>query len=237
MKSELVEKVLNDVSLDPRIVDGMFNIEENLHMDVLREYLSKKGIEESVVVEFSNKVVEGKYPERQAYNAKGILVTFPTPEYKQAAIERGTHFEEDPTKKPSNVFQTSTPAAAPKQPKNEPVANTKTNLPLSQTSSTPSDTPEPTSGPAEPKTVEEPSSAPEPEQTTAAPQQSSIEPEQSIEPTELPPPPIKSPEEKDADKEAIKQMLKGDDYMLDEIVEWMLLNSPPHIMENIRKRV
>ena len=77
----------------------------------------------------TNGGVEGKYPERQAYNAKGILVTFPTPEYKADAIKRGTHFEEDPTRKAQNVFQSSTPGSAPKKPADD---GGKTNLPLSQ---------------------------------------------------------------------------------------------------------
>ena len=76
----LVNKILNEVSLDEKVKDGMFNIENDLHMEALREYLSNKGIDEESVNTFSNRVLEGKYPERQAYNAKGILVTFPTPE-------------------------------------------------------------------------------------------------------------------------------------------------------------
>jgi hypothetical protein len=41
-------------------------------------------------------MVEGKYPERQAFNKDGVLVTFPTPQHKAKAISRGTHFEENP---------------------------------------------------------------------------------------------------------------------------------------------
>ena len=57
-----------------------------------------------IVNQYLNKMLEGKYPERQAYNSNGILVTFPTPEYKQKAIQRGTHFEENPKKGQANVF-------------------------------------------------------------------------------------------------------------------------------------
>ena len=102
--NKLLNKIISEVSLDERVSDGMFNIEEDAHMEALRDYLTKKGIDEESVRDFSNKVLEGKYPERQAYNAKGILVTFPTPEYKQQAIKRGTHFEEDPNRKMSNIF-------------------------------------------------------------------------------------------------------------------------------------
>src|SRR5690348_4942246 len=122
MNKKLLEKIINDVSLDERISDGMFNIEENSHMDALREYLSNKGIDEDSIKSFSNRVVEGKYPERQAYNAKGILVTFPTPEYKQDAIKRGTHFEKDPTKGQSNLFSnpnTNSKTPAKSEPENK----------------------------------------------------------------------------------------------------------------------
>jgi hypothetical protein len=63
----------------------------------------------------NNNVLEGKYPERQAYNAKGILVTFPNPEYKTAALARGTHFEVDPKKAQSNI------EFSPENPVQEPV--------------------------------------------------------------------------------------------------------------------
>jgi hypothetical protein len=203
------------VSLDPRIENGTFNIEENTHMDILREYLIKKGIKESVVNEFCNLVLDGKFPERQAYNSKGILVTFPTPEYKANAIQKGTHFEKDPTKAAPNVFgpapaQPGQPVAQSPGPPGSSTAPTdstsgqpeqKTSLPLSQASAA--------SPPTDPK-------AP-PTATTAAPQASPETPsaEPAPEPNELPPPEPKSPEEKSAEKQTIQQMLKGDDYMLE----------------------
>jgi hypothetical protein len=53
-------------------------------------------------------------------------VTFPNPDYKQKAIQRGTHFEQNPTKeKPNLDFQGDqpSPAAPVKEPtgKDEPV--------------------------------------------------------------------------------------------------------------------
>lgn len=226
MKSNIFEKVLSQVSLDPRIKDGTFRIDEDVHMEVLREYFVKKGIAESAVIEFCNKVLEGKYPERQAYNAKGILVTFPTPEYKAQAIKRGTHFEEDPTKKASNVFADQ-PASADPKPATapQPKADSKTSLPMSQAASPPE---EPT-GPAEPAT------APAPQATTAAPQQSAEPAEPPVEPTELPPPTPKSPAEKEADKNLIKNMLKGDDYMLEQVCEWVAYNAPDYLIEQLKK--
>lgn len=95
--------LLSELCLDNRVEDGIFDIFNNDHMDVLREKLVEMGIPKSEVVELANKVTEGKYPERQAYNANGILVTFPNPEYKQRALRRKTHFEEDPTKGQHNL--------------------------------------------------------------------------------------------------------------------------------------
>lgn len=117
-----VTELLNEICLDRRISDGIFDMFNNQHMDVLREKLVEMGLPENEVVEISNAVIEGKYPERQAYNANGILVTFPNAEYKQRAIRRGTHFEEDPTKGQSNLdYDASTPS----QPTQEPTSNEK----------------------------------------------------------------------------------------------------------------
>ncbi len=228
MNKKLLNKILNEVSLDDRVKDGMFNIEENSHMEALREYLSNKGIDEASVKEFSNTVLEGKYPERQAYNAKGILVTFPTPEYKAEAIKRGTHFEKDPTKGQSNLFSDQPKPSAPQSTppsKDEPpkTSEPKTSLPVSQASTTP-----PAPGTNDTDTQVQP-------QTTAAPQQTPVS-TPAAEPTELPPPKIVPPAEKEANKVAIKAMLKGDDYMLEQVTDFIIYNAP-HIMEEVRKRI
>jgi hypothetical protein len=225
--NKLLDKILSEVSLDERVFNGMFNIGEDAHMEALRDYLIKKGINGESVIEFSNKVLEGKYPERQAYNAKGILVTFPTPEYKDAAIKRGTHFEENPVKKMSNIFSAPDPITqretepAKEKSKTEP----KTNLPVSQ------------AGPPETPTPDAQQTDPQPK-TTAAPQQTpSPQPQADTTQLEAPPQqPPKSPEEKEADKKAIKTIIRGDDYILDEIVTYVQWNAP-HIMEDINKRL
>ena len=233
MNRRILDKILNEVSLDNRVKDGVFNIEENDHMDALREYLSNRGLDEESIREFSNRVLEGKYPERQAYNAKGILVTFPTPEYKADAIKAGTHFEKDPTKGASNLFQEpviKNPTAPedkekPESPPKEKQPEPKTNLPVSQ---------------AAPLSADDTPSEPVQAQTTAAPQQTPITtgtPPEAVEPTELPPTPIKSPAEREANKNAIKMMLKGDDYMLEEVVQWIIHHAPPHLLESIKRKL
>ena len=234
--NKLLNKIISEVSLDQRVSDGMFNIEEDGHMEALREYLTKKGIDEEAVRAFSNRVLEGKYPERQAYNAKGILVTFPTPEYKQQAIKRGTHFEEDPTRKMSNIFSDpSKPAATPPPTAEKPPAaspnpsagsESKTNLPVSQA--------------APPSSNDTSATNDVQAQTTAAPQQTPVSTpsaEPVKEPTALPEPPVKSAAEKEADKNAIKTMLKGDDYMLEEMVSWFMYNAPEYLKESVDKHL
>jgi hypothetical protein len=244
MKSSIIEKILNDVSLDARIQDGIFSLEENSHMDVLREYLVKKGIDEEAVREYTNLVLDGKYPERQAYNQNGILVTFPTPEYKQRAIQRGTHFEKDPTKGKPNLFPgqaapdggEQAPQSSPQQPA-QAGAQPKTNLPLSQAGGAPipqPDTPDKSQPEAPPATVAAP-------QQAATPQAPPM-----VEPSEpTPPPPPPSPEEKEANKAAIKKMLKGDDYMLEQVVHFLMVANEGYgnswalssLMENIKKKL
>jgi hypothetical protein len=193
MKKSIFERVLNDVSLDSRIKDGIFCVENETHMDALREYFIKRGIDEDVTIDFCNKILEGKYPERQAYNSKGILVTFPTPEYKQQAIKRGTHFEEDPTHKTANIFSDTPTSSIPDKSKPKPT-DTKTSLPLSQTGNSVEQPPIPTT--TAPAPIGEPTSS-------------------FIEPTELPPPVPKSEAEKESEKKVINMLLKSDDYMLE----------------------
>lgn len=218
--SRIIEKMLNDISADKRIEDGMFSMENDVHMEVMREYLTQKGITSEEAIEFSNSVLEGKYPERQAYNKDGILVTFPTPQHKAQAIKRGTHFEENPAKAKSNLFGQPQSGGAP-SPAPEPK---KSDTPDSEklTGDTPA-APSPS-----PKTPDQPttklpmSAAPanDPKDvqatTNVAPQATPEEkPEEPEEPTELPPPPIPTPKEKTANKDAIKKILTGDDYMLE----------------------
>lgn len=97
---QALEKANNDILL----ADGVFDIYKQEHIEILREYLIDDGVDIIFINEYLNKVVEGRFPERQAYNANGILVTFPSPEYKQRAIQRGTHFEENPKKGQANIF-------------------------------------------------------------------------------------------------------------------------------------
>jgi len=109
----MLDQVFADVCLDERVIDGIFKMEEVTHMDALREYLLKRGIDKNIVIEVTNRMVEGRFPERQAYNKDGILVTFPTPKHKAKAIARGTHFEKNPVPQLHKSQGASTKKAPP----------------------------------------------------------------------------------------------------------------------------
>ncbi len=93
---KLIFEALDKSSRDISIEDGVFDITKQEHIEILRGNLLEVGMSVETVTDYLNNVVEGKFPERQAYNKNGILVTFPTPEYKQKAIAKGTHFEKNP---------------------------------------------------------------------------------------------------------------------------------------------
>ena len=117
--SNILDRVFNEVCLDERITDGVFKMEEATHMDALRECFLAKGVPREAAIAVTNRMVEGKYPERQAYNKDGILVTFPTPQHKARAIARGTHFEKNPVPQVNTPDQEE-PKKAPPGSKPEP---------------------------------------------------------------------------------------------------------------------
>jgi hypothetical protein len=95
----LIDTILTESALDPRIESGIFDIHNIEHMQIMAEHMTAQGIDAAIISEVINELVvdEGKYPERQAYNKDGWLVTFPSAEYKQRAIKKGTHYGSDPT--------------------------------------------------------------------------------------------------------------------------------------------
>lgn len=96
--SKFISDIIIESALDHRIADGVVNLKNAEHIQVIAERLYDAGLDEELVNEFVEQFVdEGKYPERQAYNKDGWLVTFPSKEYKDAAIKKKTHFASDPT--------------------------------------------------------------------------------------------------------------------------------------------
>jgi len=104
------KSLINDICCDGRIKDGIFDFQNQEHVFVLQEYLEKAGCDVNYVVEKTANLFEaGRFPERQAYNKDGILVTFPSKEYKDRAVNKGTHFAENPKKSDANIFTTPPP--------------------------------------------------------------------------------------------------------------------------------
>lgn len=192
-------------------------------------------------VEFVNEisviVEKGKHPERQAYNKNGILVTFPTPEYKARAIARGTHFEKNPKAAQSNLFgggQQAPQSASPTSPSEPSKGGGEmdagdTTLPKSdsgqpQTPPAEKEKPEPgTPGGDVPSTSSASSSGGSSAGSSATPAQGQLAVEPQVpaatpnvappKPIPQPPPVQKTPEEIAAEKEVIKQIINTDDTL------------------------
>ena len=95
---KFISEIITESALDQRISDGLINLKNIEHIQVVAEVLYDRGVDEEIINEFIQQFVdEGKYPERQAYNKEGWLVTFPSKEYRDAAIKKRTHFGSDPT--------------------------------------------------------------------------------------------------------------------------------------------
>jgi hypothetical protein len=91
-------------------------MDEEEHMNALRDYFIKKGITQEAAIHVTNRMVEGKYPDRQAWRVEdGILVTWPSPQHMQDAMKKNP--EKYTTKEPNPKV----PDESPKEPiKQEP---------------------------------------------------------------------------------------------------------------------
>ena len=97
--NDLIYNIITEASLDARIHDGVVDLRNSDHLQVVAEAIYDVCEDEQIVNKFVKKFMdEGKYPDRQAYNKDGWLVTFPSAEYKQKALKKGTHFSSDPTR-------------------------------------------------------------------------------------------------------------------------------------------
>ena len=99
------KSLINDICCDGRIKNGTFDMTNTDHVFILQEYLEKYGNDIDTIVDKTAVLFEaGRFPERQAYNKDGILVTFPSKEYRDRAVNKGTHFAENPKKAQTNIF-------------------------------------------------------------------------------------------------------------------------------------
>ena len=101
------KSLVNEIGCDSRIKNGTLDLKNEDHVFVLQEYLEKAGYDINEIVEKTARLFEaGRFPERQAYNKDGILVTFPNKQYRDRAVNKGTHFAENPKKAQTNIFKT-----------------------------------------------------------------------------------------------------------------------------------
>jgi hypothetical protein len=97
--------IINDICCDSRIKNGIPDLKNPEFCFVMQEYLIKEGLSIEEVTDKTSILFEkGKFPDRQAFNNAGILVTFPTPEYRDKAISKGTHSVENPKKANPTIF-------------------------------------------------------------------------------------------------------------------------------------
>lgn len=94
---DIVNDAILDVCSNPLVENGTFDPNNDDHMFLLMETLDGNLEEEYITKAVSALKCEGKHPDRQAYNKEGWLVTFPSKEYRDAAIKKGTHALSDPT--------------------------------------------------------------------------------------------------------------------------------------------
>lgn len=229
------ESFINSVLLDwaANCSEGSPTLDEE-GVGSLYNSLISNGLNEEEAYGVASVIAEkGKHPERQAYNKNGLLVTFPTPEYKARALAKGTHFEKNPKVGQSNLFGGG--QQAPNQPAPTASGGAAPSSPMDAGGSElpPSDTQQPQSPPAQ-KEVPEPgapgtpvpppsggsttggsTSTPAQGQLATEPIQPSDQPANVSPPPAPPtPPPVqKTPQEIAAEKEVIRQILNTGDTM------------------------
>lgn len=194
--SQIVDNILAQVCLDERVKDGIFSMDEEQHMDALRDHLVKNGLTFEDARSVTNGMMESlNYPDRQAYRREdGIKVTWPSPQHKRKAMQEnpGKYVEEEEAQRLGLVKD--------KEPQPEP--EPKKDL-----------TPPPSHEPA--GEASPPIAGGEVDQ---AGQKLAIEPLRGSEKPETPPvppaPPVQpptTPERKAAEKTVVQQMMQTDD--------------------------
>lgn len=115
------KSLVNEICCDNRIKNGILDLKNEDHVFILQEYLEKAGYNIDEIVEKTAKLFEaGRFPDRQAYNKDGILVTFPNKQYRDRAVNKGTHFAENPKKAQANIFKVDGEQGVDTQTDSEP---------------------------------------------------------------------------------------------------------------------
>lgn len=205
--SSIADRVFAEVCLDERISDGVFRMDEEEHMNALRDYFLKKGITKEAAISVTNRMVEGKYPDRQAYRAEdGILVTWPSPKHKQKAMREnpGKYVEENPFPK--------SPAEKGREKRDSRLKTPPPEDKVKEPTPTPEDEPDEESRPASNLF----NTGPEPK-IRQGNKELSVEPVGGVkQPTaiQMPPPAPKTPETIAAEKELVNQIMQADDSVV-----------------------
>lgn len=202
--SQIIDEIFAEVCLDERVSDGIFRMDEESHMNALRDHLVSRGLTTEDAIQVSNRMLEGQYPERQAYRKEdGILVTWPSVKHKHLAMKKapGKYVEEDEAEKLGLIKKKD------KEPSPEPPpAMNKPDLSKTSTATPP---------------AAEVAPEPDPKSVNQGGQMLAIEPPRGPEkPTPAPPPPTPlvqpptTPERKAAEKAVVQQMIATDDSAL-----------------------
>jgi hypothetical protein len=203
--SNIVNKVFAAVCLDERITDGIFKMDNEEHMNALREYFVKKGIPREAAIRVTNRMIEGKYPDRQAWRTEdGILVTFPTPQHKAKAMATnpGKYTDKDPAPNTSEPPKKEAPPGSVPEPGEKPTDKSKIDKEEPTDEEPPEDKKEPTIFQGDQKLDIEPPSGKEPPKDDLKPTATYA--------TYVP----DTPERIAAKKEVVKQIMKTDDTAL-----------------------
>lgn len=143
---DIINEAILDVCANPLVENGTFDPTNNEHIFLLMENLDGNLEEEYIVKAVEALRCEGKHPERQAYNKEGWLVTFPSREYRDAAIKRRTHSLADPThgKGGMNLYY----KRRGKQKRMSQQPSSVVNTPMQQQAAQPTDSVQPAAKPA-----------------------------------------------------------------------------------------
>lgn len=234
MKSSIMDKIFNEVCLDERVSDGIFRMDEEEHMNALRDYFIKKGITKEAAISVTNRMVEGNYPDRQAYRKEdGILVTWPSAQHMAKAFKEnpGKYVTQDPfperRKKKEPEPKEPIPKEKPKDEKDEKDVEGDKEEPLPKSSGGGGSNlfdKEPKIQQGDKELEIEPPRGEE----TPTPPPASTSPTVSLLP--------RTPERVAAEKEVTKQIMKTDDTSLTQIIPNNLSETCRHQLTELYKK-
>lgn len=86
------KSIINDVCCDSRIKDGVLRLDNPNHVFILREYLEKVGYDVYEITQKTSKLLESiDFPDQQAYDLHGNLITFSNKKLCEQYLKNKTH--------------------------------------------------------------------------------------------------------------------------------------------------